>query len=352
MSDPKNIYFLTLENISDYNLNEGNLSEDELVNRVLLNLKLAKENSSLEKRQMLLNNCLITFRNYNGLIPSKLFFDTYYEIIKFHLNHDINYTYDLVSQLLDEFKNFSQEDMDLYGPKLMYLLVVIVNKGYSLEEIEIVLNLIKKANLLFSKIGKNDSVYLNYAKIVVVYANILFEAERVNDAFATFKQAYQIVSLVEEESSEKVESLASISFSLGNILYQCDVYDEAMKFFSEVINICLNNEFDSKFELLHLGYNYLSQVMVYTNEYDKAIETILDYFLVSKDLYSGEQYDYICADFYYRLGLIYYKFKCDFELGLSYMNKAKSLLISIENKNDKILDLLDTIDEYINKMED
>lgn len=182
MSDPKDIYFLTLENIGDYNLNEGKLSEDELINRVLLNLKLAKENSSLEKRQMLLNNCLITFRNYNGLIPSKLFFDTYYEIIKFHLNYDINYTYDLVSQLLDEFKKFSQEDMDLYGPKLMYLLAVIANKGYSLEEIEIALKLVKNANLLFSKIGKNDSVYLNYAKIVVIYANILFEAERVNDA--------------------------------------------------------------------------------------------------------------------------------------------------------------------------
>ena len=63
MTDAKDIYFLTMDNISDYmGCDDKKLTDLELGKRVKLNLSLSQKNNVLEKKKLLLNNCLLTFK--------------------------------------------------------------------------------------------------------------------------------------------------------------------------------------------------------------------------------------------------------------------------------------------------
>lgn len=346
MPNAREIYFITLENISDYNLDEKEITEEVLINRALLNLRLSKKEKSLEKRVMLLNNCFLTFKKFKGDIPYELLFNVYSESIKLNCFYDLEYANILLNEIIDIFENNIEETIK-YSKELYFMLFTMTKILYNEQNFDLLTEIVDKAIDLVEKVDYSDYVRLYYAQIIQLYGNVLFKEEHMQDAYEVFNNAFDIALSISNEVEEKKDVLGAISFSRGNLLYQNDVLEEAKKDFEFVIKLCLNYEFESKFELMHLSYNYLSQVEVYGNEYDKGIDTISEFFEVTKDLYSGDEYDYICADFYHRLGIIYYKFKEDKVNAIIYFNNALELINSIENKNDLVLSLYESVNTYI-----
>lgn len=58
---------------------------------------------------------------------------------------------------------------------------------------------------------------------------------------------------------------------------------------------------------------------------------------------------YICADFLYRIGIIYNRYLKDLETSRTYMEYSFNTLEKINNKDDDIIDFMNTINKYLFK---
>lgn len=348
MTDTKDIYFLTLDNMSDYmGGDDKKLTDLELGKRVKLNLSLSQKNNILEKKKLLLNNCLLTFKLFEQNIPAELIVAVYCELVKTQILYNLDEAQESIFTLYEKYNLFSIDEKNKYSNMLIKTLFLFAEKAYNKEEYEIFVDAVKKIEIIYTENDKNDEMNFYYAKSIALYGSLFFAVKQYDKAYSLIFNAYKIIELVSNDIKEKIETLAYLSFSLGNILFQADVYVEAKKYFIKSINICNDYNFDSKFEIMHIAYNYLSQLQVYVNDYDEAIDTINQYLVSTKDLFIGDDYNYVCAEFNFRIGLIYNKFKNNQKLCHEYMNIAKNILDEIENKNDDVLNLLDRIEEYL-----
>lgn len=347
MANEKDIYFITMENLSEYMDNDNKkLTDMELENRVKLNFSLFKENNNLEKKKMLLNNCLLTFRLFEGNISADLLFPVYYELIKIQPLTELKEAQALIEILYEKYLLFTSEAKNKYCSQLMEILYILAKMAYNSEEYEFLAETINKIEKIYNENDKSDDSNLFFAKTLALYGNLFFAIKEYNKAYSLFYNAYEIVELVTNGNKEKIENLAYLSFSLGNILFQADYCAEAQDYFQQAIKFCLDYDFQAKFEIMHLAYNYLSQVEVCLKEYDKAIDIIKTYLDVTKDMFSGDDYTYICAEFYFRIGLIYNKFKTDKELCIKNMALAKEFIDQIHDKNEKAIALLTRINDF------
>lgn len=348
MTDTKDIYFLTMDNISDYmGCDDKKLTDLELGKRVKLNLSLSQKNNVLDKKKLLLNNCLLTFKLFEQNIPAELIVAVYYELVKTQILYSLEEAQNSIFTLYEKYNLFSIDEKNKYSNTVIKALFLFAEKAYNIEQYEIFVDAVNKLEKIYTENDKNDEMNFYYAKSIALYGSLLFAIKQYEKAYSLIFNAYRIVELVSNDIKEKIETLAYLSFSLGNILFQVDVNDEAQKYFIKAINICNDYNFDSKFEIMHLAYNYLSQLQVCIKDYDEAIETINQYFKSTKDLFIGDDYNYICGEFNFRIGFIYNKFKNNQKLCHEYMNIAKNILDKIENKNDSVLNLLDRIEEYL-----
>ncbi len=345
MAEEKDIYFLTMDNISDYNIDEGKkLSDEELIERVKLNFRLFQKNDVLEKKKLLLNNCLITFKSFEKDIPADLLFPVYYELIKLNSLEEAN---DLLLVLYEKYNTFSLEDKNKYASKFLEVAYLISKTAYQQEQFELLVDTISMIKKVYQETEKNDESNLVFANSLALYGNLYCAIDQLDKAESLLNNALYIIDTISDNCPGKIENLAYIDFMMGNILFQGDKCEQAKEYFEKSRNICLSNDFSSKFELMHISYNYLSQVEVYEKDYGKAIATINEYFEKSKDIYSGDKYDYICADFYYRIGIIYQKFKNDGSQSQEYMKLAREKLENIKNKDDEAKDFLKTLNKII-----
>ena len=341
-------YFLTMENLGEY-LSEDNedLSDSQLEERVKLNFSLFKKNDNLEKKALLLNNCLLNFKLFKGDIKADLIFPVYYELIKLEPLDDLLEEQELANTLYEKFNSFSSDEKNKYIGQLMEALYIVANALFNKEEYDAFGDLMGKINKLYKENETNDFANFNYVKSITLIGSLMFMSKRYSDAYSIYLKSYEIISSIKENIDEKLDVLAVITFSLGNILFQADATKEAQSYFQDTITLCLNNKFKSKFNIMHLAYNYLSQVQVYVKEYDEAISTIKEYLEVSKTLYSGDEYLSICGEFYFRIGVIYRNYKNDSKSCIENIFTAKDILSKISNKNEKVSKLLENIDDCL-----
>ena len=344
MNDTKDMYFFTLDNLNEFD-DEKEISDEELKERILNNYKLSKENSSIEKRLMLLNNCLINFRKIKGDIPFDLLFLVYNDLIFYNVKlENIDEAYNYLMALYSEYeKSFNNE----YSLKMMNLVLILVNLANKLENYEVSINNIKLISEIYENSEKNDYEKIVYSKAVSIYSSLFFYAKKFDDALNLQKKAFDLIVDISDDIKEKNDYLAAIIFSMGNICFQADYNDKAEYFLKKAIKLCVNNEFDSKYEVTHMSFNYLAQVYVYTGRYDEAIDLQIKYLDMYKEEYSGDNHLYVCADFLFRIGLIYIKYKEKITEGKKYMQAALITLNKINDKSDDVLDFIDTVADYL-----
>lgn len=92
---------------------------------------------------------------------------------------------------------------------------------------------------------------------------------------------------------------------------------------------------------MQYSFNYLVQLYVRIEDYDSAIDTYLKY-ISTNNLY-------VCADFLYRIGIIYNRYLKDLETSRVYMECSFITLEKINNKDDDIIDFMNTINKYLFK---
>ena len=345
--DINNFYFFTLDNINEYDPSDIELTDEELTKRVLNNYNLFKGNDSFEKKIMLLNNCLINFNEFKKDIPFDLFFLIYNDLITLYINlKDLKQANNYLNILYSKFNNLSNIEKNTYCEEILNLFINLIYLGDELSNFDIILDNLSYIEKIYNDSTKTDSIIILYSKTYSLYSKFLFEAKKYNDSLVMLEGAFNLISGISDDNKDKIEYLSHIIFSLGNVSFQADFNDDAEKYFIEDINLCLKNEFNSKFEISHLSFNYLSQVYVYTHRYDEAIKALLKYIEIFEDKYSGDNHLYICADFLYRIGLIYYKFKEDLITSHGYFKCSLDVLNKIENKNDDVLNLIKTIKDY------
>ena len=344
--DIKDSYFFTLDNINEYSSEDVELTDEELKKRVLNNYNLCKSNKSIEKKLMYLNNCLINFDKFKEDVPFDLYFLIYNDLISLSIiSKKLEDANNYLNILYDRYNNLNETDKNKYCDGILNLFINLIYLGDELSNYEMFFDNLNIIKAIYSENKKTDSLNLLFSKACALYSKLLFLAKSFDDSIKVEKKAYNLVKGISDDNIYKNDSLASITFSLGNISFQADYYEDAEKYFIEAIKLCSNNEFNSKFEVNHLSYNYLSQLYVYTQRYDAAIKTLIDYILLFKNKYNGDDHLYVCGDFYYRIGIIYYKFKEDESTSQMYFKYALEALNKIENKNDDVI-------EYINDVND
>lgn len=99
---------------------------------------------------------------------------------------------------------------------------------------------------------------------------------------------------------------------------------------------------------MQYSFNYLVQLYVCIEDYDSAIDTYLKY-ISTNNFYEGDEYLYVCADFLYRIGIIYNRYLKDLETSRTYMEHSFNTLEKINNKDDDIIDFMNTINKYLFK---
>ena len=104
----KNAYFVTLDNISTYD-NGDTLTMEDAIAKIQLNWNLSSKEKSLEKKTMLLNNCIITINQIQERLPEEYVVPAYVAILECLLKQN------LVSEAMDyltDVCSFLEEESD------------------------------------------------------------------------------------------------------------------------------------------------------------------------------------------------------------------------------------------------
>ncbi len=133
----------------------------------------------------------------------------------------------------------------------------------------------------------------------------------------------------------------------GQFLIEFHQNEEAKEYLLSAIKTCTEHDSESKMETLHLSYNCLARIYISEKDYEKALDTMFEFLSKTKDIFSGEQYDAICADFYFRIGTVYGNFMKKKDTALKYMKQAKGLLNGIKKKDYKTSQVEEKVDEYL-----
>ncbi len=345
--EQKDMYFITMENIADYMEKEDRkLDDEELIQRVKLNFRLFKENKVPEKKKMLLNNCLITFRQFEKEIPPYLIVCVYYELIKLQLE-DLAEARRLLDEFYVKFHSFPIEEKN----KANYMIMEIANIISMLAMVGKQPEIFKDAYGILVDVHdetekKPDTDYI-YANAVAQMGALYMNVGSDHGAMRCYLEAVKVLKSLPDDYEGKFDNLPFMESIAGQFLIEFHQIKEAKEYLLSAIKTCTEHDSESKMETLHLSYNCLARIYISEKDYEKALDTMFEFLSKTKDIFSGEQYDAICADFYFRIGTVYGNFMKKKDTALKYMKQAKGLLNGIKKKDYKTSQVEEKVDEYL-----
>ena len=134
--------------------------------------------------------------------------------------------------------------------------------------------------------------------------------------------------------------LAKTMFSYANVNFQTDNYEEAEKYFAELVEFCYNNEFSSKLMMLKMSSDYYGQLLVILKRFNEAFDKYANFinFVLRNELKGDVVYSY-CADCSFRAGIVALDYMDNEKYGLWGIQNALAFISNIQNPTPEILRL-------------
>lgn len=350
-TDISEIYFVTMDNLEHY-IEDDTLSQSDetIIERAQLDLRLARKEDIASKKRMLYNNVFISLKKIDinkDNFPYNLYLTASYERLIFDLHYDANKLVESDITVLDDFYNqLSKENKNKCTP--LYCLSLIKYTDYLMS-----INDIQKAVDVATKIitiGKgfdDDNTLLARCKAYSTIGSLMFSIQNFDQAKSCMGESLQCILKTSDKCAEKTTLLATLAFNLGNMYFQTDEFDMAEKCFQRAINICKNEDFDNKFEVWQYASNYYAQLLVSKGQYKEAINKYQE-FIDDTTQYNDDYAINRKSEFLYRIALINYKFNYT-NTALIYLNKAEEETKKAKDKNS-ISGIKSTIEELIDDL--
>ncbi len=324
--DVENTPFITLDNISNYFSSEKDDSIETLIENAKNEYELAIKNDVEEKRIMLLNNVGIYFDkiiNKNGKIPIDLYINTKEKLLSSYIS---NNNYEKATNHYMELKEFynSLDDNTKEKYQIKYTLISLDYVKY-LNSINEFANFMPTIDNIFEILYENESDEALFIKSNChsLLGTIYFEAKKYDDAIDYAYTALVLTNQIENKTKEIVNQYAIFAFNLGNIYFQCDKYDNAIKLFNLTIEFSKEHSFESKLTVFTYSANYLSQVYVCQEEYEKAIRNYIDAISYLEKNFSSDSILDTKIDFLQRIILLYNDYLKDAQAATKYEEELK-----------------------------
>lgn len=351
-TDISEIYFVTMENLDHY-IEDDTLpqSDETIIERAQLDLRLARKEDIASKKRMLYNNVFISLKKIDANkdnFPYTLYLTASYERFTLDLHYNEKELVESDITKLDDFYNqLSKENKDKCIP--LYCLSLIQYTDYLMNNNDIE-NAVDVATKIIT-IGKgfdDDNTLLARCKAYSTIGSLMFSIQNFDQAKAYMGEALQCILKTSDQCTRKTNLTATLAFNIGNVYFQSNELDYAEKCFQRAINICRYEDFEDKFEIWQYASNYYAQLLVSRNQYTEAIDEYQK-FIDETSQYDDDYAINIKSEFLYRIALINYKFLHNSDTALIYLNKAKDETAKAKDENS-ISGIKSTIQEFIDDL--
>jgi len=209
------------------------------------------------------------------------------------------------------------------------------------------LTVANEALALLSALPQDDLALDLTAQLCSVVGTAHFYAQSRDEAVAFLARAVDCTErMTEMPVAQKAKRLAKYGFDCANALFQSDRDDEAIPYFTRVIDTCTSVFFVGRENILRYAADYYAQLLVKRHDYKAAVGQYEGFLAFAKE--NAMQNDFLhrtCANFSYRIAYVYAYFLCNAQKIEEFLARAKDYLARIDAPQQTDLALQALIEE-------
>lgn len=351
MKDKKDMYFFTLDNITDYNGDEEE-SYEELCEKVKHNFELSENEENIEKVIMLLNNCIISLKKIDFKMPINEIYQIYGKIIK--SCYSIGDMDSLLYYSNEFLEVFDKLDDDVKKESISYKIFVntYLIAYYSDEDNnDKAIELFNDLTLCYNESKHSDFDKENYLRACSMIGMIYYNLKQFDKTLDLYNISKDISEELYEKGVSTYDNLAGNLFNISSVYYQLGEYEKAREVVIKNIETFNNKEFKTKNLLLSNCYNVLTLIYQKLEKYEDALEAFESLINTIKQDDCNDKTMLMCAYYNYRMGLIASKKLLDNDKAKVYYNNGLEYINKIENKTETCKKINNDIKAQLDSLE-